>query len=234
MPIPEARLSIYLLMGQSNMAGRGTVEPIDEKPHPRIWAMDEDGQWSPAKEPLHNDKPDRVGVGPGFAFARTVVEDDPSVHIGLVPCAVGGSALARWEKHGDLYIHTIGLWKRATQRGDIAGVLWHQGESDAHQFLTANTYGDRLLRMFHDLRDDLDLPDLPIVVGTLGDHVARHDGYPATGVVNAALRQLPSKMRRVACIEANGLGHIGDELHFDAEAGREFGRRYAEAMLQMR
>lgn len=227
-------LSLYLLMGQSNMAGRGTVAPMDQKTHPRIWMMSESGEWRLACEPLHTDKQEMVGVGPGFAFAKAMIAADPAMQIGLLPCAVGGTPLSRWERHGDLYEHAVMMARRASQRGEIAGMLWHQGESDALQFLTANTYGDRLTRMIHDLRNDLESPDLPVAVCTLGDFLAGRERYPAHGVINAALRKIPSALRRVTCIEASGLGHVGDALHFDSEAARELGKRYAEAMLHMR
>jgi len=61
-----------------------------------------DGRWaSPAQHPLHVDK-SSAGVGPGLAFARDVLEALPANErsIGLVPCAVGGTAIARWEPDG--------------------------------------------------------------------------------------------------------------------------------------
>jgi len=36
-PVPP--LQLFLLAGQSNMAGRGTVEPEDRVPHPRVWLL---------------------------------------------------------------------------------------------------------------------------------------------------------------------------------------------------
>ena len=86
-------LHLYILMGQSNMAGRGTVEAIDSQPHPRVFALKSNNEWGPATEPLHWDKPERIGVGPGYAFGRAMAEQDPSVQIGLIPAAVGGSSI---------------------------------------------------------------------------------------------------------------------------------------------
>ena len=66
-------MHLFLLAGQSNMAGRGEVEAQDRATHPRIWMLDRHGQWVPAADPLHFDKP-VAGVGPGLAFARVLVE----------------------------------------------------------------------------------------------------------------------------------------------------------------
>jgi hypothetical protein len=54
----EPPLHLYLLAGQSNMAGRGDVEELDRTPLPNIFALDANMVWGPAKEPLHFDKPD--------------------------------------------------------------------------------------------------------------------------------------------------------------------------------
>jgi len=48
---------IYLLMGQSNMAGRGVIEAIDTITHPRVLMLEKDKHWVPAKAPIHSDKP---------------------------------------------------------------------------------------------------------------------------------------------------------------------------------
>jgi len=89
----DTRFCLYLLIGQSNMAGRGEVEPEDRVAHPRVLALDRENRWAPAVEPIHFDKP-IAGVGPGRAFGVAMAERDPSVRIGLIPCAAGGSPIA--------------------------------------------------------------------------------------------------------------------------------------------
>ena len=90
--MPE-NLNIFLLMGQSNMSGRGKLEGVQELTHPDIY-MYRDDQWQAAREPLHDDKPEIAGACLGMSFAMSVVEEIGPV--GLVPCAVGGSPLRRW------------------------------------------------------------------------------------------------------------------------------------------
>ena len=87
----KAKLDLYLLMGQSNMAGRGKIGAEDKTPHPRVLVFTLANQWEPAVEPITHDKPRMLGVGPGLAFGKAMAEAEPGVTIGLVPCAVGGT-----------------------------------------------------------------------------------------------------------------------------------------------
>jgi hypothetical protein len=80
------------------MAGRGTVEDRDRKAHLRVLALTRDDAWATAVDPMHLDKPRIAGVGLGTTFGKTVAEALPDATIGLVPCAVGGSSIARWGK----------------------------------------------------------------------------------------------------------------------------------------
>ena len=45
-----AAMKIFLLIGQSNMAGRGLVEAQDQQPHPRVLTLNKEGRWVPAIE----------------------------------------------------------------------------------------------------------------------------------------------------------------------------------------
>lgn len=94
---PAEKLWLFVLAGQSNMAGRGLVEPSDTVPHPRILTVTPDMRWAVAKEPLQLYQPALTGLGPGLAFARALIREvDEDIWIGLIPCAVGGSSTADW------------------------------------------------------------------------------------------------------------------------------------------
>jgi hypothetical protein len=226
-----AQPDIYLLMGQSNMAGRGVVEAEDKPEDPRLLVFNREGKWVVAAEPLHWDKPKIAGVGPGLAFAKAMAAAQPGVTIGLVPCAVGGTPLSRWEHGGDLYKAALARAKAAAATGTLKGILWHQGEGDAHPPLSG-TYAQRLQQMIRDLRADLGTPELPVVVGELGPFLIGKKGSDAQ-TINDALHATAKALPNVACAEATGLKHKGDVLHFDAPSQRDFGKRYAAAMLAL-
>lgn len=230
-------MHLYLLVGQSNMAGRGAVEAVDKMPHPRVWVLNRAGQWVPAAEPLHFDKPDVAGVGPGLAFGKLMAEADTSIVIGLVPCAVGGSAIDSWRPRGyheqtksHPYDDALRRAKLALTAGILHGILWHQGESDSKPELVAG-YEQQLTELIAQFRRELSTPDVPVVVGTLGDfYVAK---IPSAARINAIFQELPNRIPHVACVDASGLTDKGDQTHFNAPSARELGRRYADAIKKL-
>jgi hypothetical protein len=227
---------LYLLIGQSNMAGRGEVGPQDREAYPRVLALDKEGEWVPAVDPIHFDKP-IAGVGPGRAFGKAMAARDLSIRIGLIPCATGGSPISVWQHggfweqtHSHPYDDALERARIAMQRGILKGILWHQGESDSND-VDAGRYEDRLATLIHMLRAELGVPDVPFVCGTLGDFVVA--GNPWARTVNQAMKRVSQRVEHTACVDATGLAHKGDELHFDAASARELGRRYARAMAQL-
>jgi len=230
---PKDKLHVYLLMGQSNMAGRGRMTEADRQPVARVWMLDKENRWVPAAHPLHFDKPQIAGVGVGIDFAKRMCREDPTVQIGLVPCAFGGTPLSRWSKGGDLYENAVARAQVAIKDGTLRGVLWHQGESDAGKPETAATYADRLAKMIGDLRADLKSPRLPFVVGRLGEFYVRSGRSADAETVDAALRDLPQRVENTGCASAEGLEHKGDVVHFNADALGELGKRYAAEMIRL-
>ncbi len=97
-PALKQKFHLYLLAGQSNMAGRGAVEAEDTVINSRVWMLTKDNEWKPAKEPLHFDKPGITGVGPGLAFGKAMAAAGTSIIIGLIPCAVGGTSINLWNE----------------------------------------------------------------------------------------------------------------------------------------
>ncbi len=231
---PKGKVKIYLLMGQSNMAGRGVPEKEDLTPHPRVLMFSQSNQWEIAVEPItRGEKKKTPGVGPGLAFGKTIAETNPEITVALVPCAVGGTPLKRWMPGADLYSNAVVRAKTAAQFGTISGIIWHQGESDAGSKTNATTYGERLAKMITAIRMELKSPQLPFVVGQIGEFNYNRDGNPQPFAreVNETLANISQRVPRTACALSRGLGHKGDQLHFDAKAQRELGKRYAAEML---
>lgn len=232
---PKDKLHVYLLIGQSNMAGRGVLEA--ERPSRlNILKFTPRNAWSVAMEPLHYDKPTIAGAGIGMSFARAMADAEKGVTIGLVPCAVGGTPLQRWMKGGDLYQQALERARIALKNGTLKGILWHQGEADSGTETNARSYADRLTQMIGDLRADLGAGEVPFVAGKLGEFLAPADkeGKPSFWpVVNEQLGTLPSRVPHAAVVNSTGLQHKGDVVHFDTPSLREFGKRYAEAMQKL-
>jgi Carbohydrate esterase, sialic acid-specific acetylesterase len=228
---------LFVLAGQSNMAGRGVVEADDRVSHPRVEMLTRDLVWAPAVDPVHFDKP-AAGVGPGRAFGLAIAAHDGSAQVGLVPTAVGGSPISAW-RPGALYAETgthpyddaLARVRVAQRSGRVRAVLWHQGESDATPALSV-AYADRLRELIARFRADLGEPDLPFLIGQLG----QFEGAPWSAAkvrVDSAQRAVAASMHNVAFVTAEGLVDKGDTLHFDARSARELGRRYAAAYERM-
>ncbi len=231
-PAPDTTFRIYLLMGQSNMAGRGSItEEYKNQQHPHVWMLDKTASWVPARHPLHFDKPKVVGVGPGLAFGIKMAEAHPGSRIGLVPCAVGGTAIERWEPGAydsatktHPYDDALVRIRTAMKSGVICGVIWHQGESNSG---APEGYTDKLETLIRRVREEVKNPRLPFVAGELGTY------RPVYLKMNPVIGQLPSRVPFTAVATSEGLVHKGDTTHFDSPSATLLGERYAVKMLEL-
>src|SRR5690606_585868 len=84
-PTVDTNFHLYLLVGQSNMAGRGQVDSASKTIDSAILTLDSNGAWRYAMDPIHFDK-SFAGVGPGISFAHTMLskEPTPNIRIGLI------------------------------------------------------------------------------------------------------------------------------------------------------
>jgi hypothetical protein len=225
-------LNIFLLIGQSNMAGRGRLDEVPTLRDPQV-SMFRYGRWTVAEEPLHTDKPDIAGVGLGMSFAIELLAHNPGTSIGLVPCAVGGTPLSRWMPEADLYENAVSVTRLALPKGTLSGILWHQGERDSRNPDDANSYGKRFQQMVVRMQMDLSAAHVPVVAGELGSFLQDRDEAQSFTVVNQQLWELERSLPVYGCVSSKGLSDNGDKLHFNAESLREFGRRYARRYIEL-
>lgn len=230
---PDPDFHIYLLIGQSNMAGRGKVDAISKQPRPRIMMFDSTRRFVPATDPLHFDKK-VAGVGPGLSFAENMLPAKKRIKIGLVPAAVGGTSIKAWEPGGydaatrtHPYDEAMVRIKAALRYGVLKGICWHQGEANSGGFAQSPTYISLLAALVQRLRTELNAPNAPFVMGELGYFRPKFRNF------NAMLQQVPDSIPNIAVASAEGLGHKGDTTHFDTPAARELGKRMAVAMKRL-
>jgi hypothetical protein len=232
---PHRDLQIFLLAGQSNMAGRGVIEAQDRVPVPGVFSLNREMKWVPAVDPLHFENPKIDGVGLGRSFARVLLYEHPSYEIGLIPAAVGATNLDQWKRGGALYADAVRRTWEALKSGTLRGILWHQGEGDALTAKDASSYIERWSAFIRDLRADLGAPELPVVVGELCESLYHRPGGRSrfARVVNEQLALLPFNVAHCAFVSSAGLRDKGDSVHFDSPSQRELGRRYAYAFLAL-
>lgn len=216
----------FLLIGQSNMAGRGfinEVEPIDNE---NLFVL-RNGRWRQMYTPVNGDRP-FSGICLAESFADAYAKEH-NVQVGLIPCADGGTSLDQWQVGGLLYDHAVLQVKLAQRTSTIAGVLWHQGEADANPDLYP-LYNEKFKKIVDSLRKDLDLYDVPFIIGGLGDFLKDYISSEFLPLyyekVNEQLKLFAKTNKMVGFAEASGLKSNPDNLHFCANSLREFGIRY--------
>ncbi len=241
--LPEGldRVDVFLLMGQSNMKGRG-VMPDEPLRNPQIIMMHmRTDDWFLARHPLHLvgdprdfSGADNAGVGPGLAFAEALAAARPRTRIALIPCAVGGSNIVQWRKGRKFYDETVRRAELALKQGPkgktrLAGALWLQGESDSTTAEKTQAYPERLAQLIDHLRADTGVPDLPFIACTIGEKKTPE----VRAKLNAVLLGLPELRPHTACVDGRSFAGYVDAVHFDTATQEEHGRRYAAEYLKL-
>ncbi|WP_345685612.1 sialate O-acetylesterase [Novipirellula caenicola] len=245
-----ADYDVYLLAGQSNMDGRGqaselTAEQRQPRDHAIIYYRNppkSSNGWQPlgpgfSIAPKYKGDVPSPTFGPELGFAHEMLKTQPSRRLALIKGSKGGTNLrSDWnpgisgdpETQGPRYrdfVETIQMaTKELNQRGDsftIRGLLWHQGESDSK--LTTEAYQERFLQFVHRLRQDIEVPELPVVVGEVFDNGKRDN-------VRAAIRAIGNRGPGFGLVTSDGTSTWDEGTHFDAASQWLLGQRYAAAM----
>jgi hypothetical protein len=227
-------LDIYLLIGQSNMAGRAPLGPAEKDTIPGVYLFTGTG-WEPAANPLNKYSTVRKSLamqqlGPGYSFARELAACTGH-RIGLVVNARGGTAIEWWEKgytgpnDFNLYEEAVAQMKKAAPYGRLKGIIWHQGEGNQGR---PEQYMPLLKQLVSDLRSDL-RTNAYFVAGELGQW---HSG---TKKINQVISSISSEIEHADYVTTDGLIPLhGDSTnpHFDEHSQLILGQRYADKVLE--
>lgn len=196
--------------------------------------------------------------GPELAFGRRITSLRPSDRIAIIKYTRGGSSLqpgasgfGTWapdfeEGNGiNQYDHALATISHALAHTDIdgdgkadtllpAGIIWMQGESDAHHSQeSADAYAHNLARMMDLLRAALRVDDLPVVIGLITDSGQAEDGsmMDYIGTVQQAQRDFAAGDRCAELVtETRNLAYSDDGWHYDTEGFLRLGAQFAEAV----
>lgn len=221
-----------LMIGQSNMAGRGFLNEVPTICNERIQML-RNGRWQMMAEPINYDRP-TAGVGLAGSFAAMWCMENEDDNIGLIPCAEGGSALDDWAVDKTLYKHAVCQARFAMQDSELLGILWHQGENDGFGG-NYQTYYEKLQVIVNQLRKDLHAEKVPFVIGALGDYLGKSGfGLNCTEyeMVNQELFRFAKEQKHTYFVTAAGLTSNPDGIHLNAVSQRKFGIRYYEAFSE--
>jgi len=248
--IPEefqGKLSLFILAGQSNIAGRGEVPKSGQNANSRAFVFGNDYHWRIAVEPIDDpsNQVDKVsedpdaGFSPALAFATSLLEQRSDMVIGLIPCARGGSSIYEWRRslsENTLYGSCLKRVRAASTMGNVAGILFFQGEADAiapelyqETVLLPNEWGDRFVVLVNNWRDDLGLPELPVVFAQIGANTA-----PDIFVNWAIVKEQQGSVQMPFCvmITTDDLA-LKDAVHFTSESYQTIGKHFAEAYVNL-
>lgn len=218
----------FLMLGQSNMAGRGFIHEVTPIYNERIQML-RNGRWQMMTEPINYDRP-VSGISLAGSFADAWCGQNQEDSIGLIPCAEGGSSLDEWAVDEALFRHAITEAKFAMESSELTGILWHQGESDS---INGNykVYYKKLLLIIEAIRKELNAPDIPIIIGGLGDYLGKEGfGKSCTeyNFIDKELQKFAFEQDNCYFVTASGLTSNPDGIHINAISQRKFGLRYFE------
>ncbi len=239
------QVQLFILAGQSNMSGSSPL-PAQQETHPRIFVFGNDYRWRIGQEPVDGDtgqvdpvsRDRQAGIGPGMAFALSLMKLRPEMAIGLVPCAKGASEIKQWQRNlGDdaLYGSCLKRIRAASTMGIPAGLLFFQGEADAAdpaqapgRSPAAAKYAEKFTDFVASFRKDLAVP-LPVVFAQIGSHTA--PGY-FTNWQLVKDQQESVSFPCTAMIKTDDLP-LMDAVHYTTDSYRTIGSRFADAFTKL-
>jgi hypothetical protein len=235
-PVKE-NIWVFIMAGQSNMAGKGQVESKDTIPHPRILTINKAGNLIVAKEPLHFYEPTRTGLDCGLSFGKELLKNIPdSISILLIPTAVGGSSVSQWIN--DSTYRNVTLFSNFKEKveigkkyGTVYAIIWHQGETDAASVNTIRVYDHQLEILFAKFREETANPRLPILIGGLGSFAKNDESWQE---INRKIKDYLKTDSNSYLISSADLKHKGDSIHFDSEGQRILGQRFANEFIRQK
>lgn len=230
----KENLWVFILAGQSNMAGRGLVEPQDTVPNNRVYTLNKQGNIIFAKEPLHFYEPTMAGLDSGLSFGKALIKHIPdSISVLLIPTAVGGSSISQWLN--DSIHREVKLFSNFKQKaelgmrfGTVKGILWHQGESDA-KTKEAPLYQIKVSELFYQFRKIIGNQETTVVIGQLGSYSTN----PLWSKINDHIKYYVSTDQYSGMINTQDLKDKGDKVHFNSEAQRLMGERFANEFIKI-
>ncbi len=170
---------LFLVTGQSNADGRGSVNVTLAETNPFVGAKFREGQWSKGDDPS-----DSGGKHASpWPLVLNALIPEQKIPMGFVQAAAGSTVVRQWRKGGDYFDRAMTTLHEATDGGmGVKAVLYYQGENDIthhNQFSVLGDYGlykENLMAMLSDFHEALGVPVLVGQITNLLDERERNDG----------------------------------------------------------
>ncbi len=226
---------VFIMAGQSNMAGRALIETQDKIIDQRILSINKNNELILARQPIHFYEGSRNGLDCGISFGKTLLKKIPDdVTILLIPTAVGASSLDQWlndAKHENVQLLSNFREKvqLAKYYGNLKAILWHQGESEAMNKKVID-YNKNLQLLLKKFRKICDNSGLPIIIGELGSYSKNNQYWQ---LINKAIRKVSAKDSHIVSFSTSDLKDNGDKIHFNSQSQRVLGQRFANEYINL-
>lgn len=239
----RSQIPFFLLIGQSNMAGRGNLTELPES----LRASDDRvlvfrDSWITAAEPIHDPddpvfsvKADRGGgVGPGMSFARHLL--GPFARVGLVMCARGGTGIEGWSPDVGAGLLDEALRRKneaVAAEGRFVGIVAAIGEGDTSSEEAAAAWQYRFPALISELRESTDYPVVYSQIGTISEKRRTQREHAYRGWERLQEVQERTHIGNSAMIKTADLPLNPDGLHLSTDGQIRAGKQFAEAALKL-
>ncbi|MEO1493042.1 MAG: sialate O-acetylesterase [Pseudomonadota bacterium] len=229
----SGKVLVFAMLGQSNMIGRSNFDGGPNHPDGvQQWGRTgaAGGTLIPATIPLDHVDPGPTHMGLDISFAEAVLAERPGTCVIFVPGAEGGTGFqtGHWRPGDVRYddaVQRVNDAMAALPGAHLAGILWHQGESDVGNA----AYQSDLDALVVGLRQDITAagPTTPFVVGGLVPGWVQLDS--ARQAVQAVLEGTPTRVPHTGFASTAAITGAGTDIHFTAADLRALGTQYAAA-----
>ncbi len=234
----ESDIHSFLMIGQSNMAGRGEFGETDVIDNDNCFML-RMGLWEKMSEPINPDAPVfcedyHSGISLAASFADSL-QKFTKAKIGLIPCAVGGTKISQWMPGEILFDHAVMMAKLAMHTSCFSGIIWHQGESDCGNDEDVFSYKEKFMTMLSALKKELGTKDIPVIIGELSGNITDMWNVGDRPLkMNEVFLEIAKEVPFCGVASSQGLTLKPDGIHFDSKSCRIFGQRYFEEYLKIR
>lgn len=242
-----SKYKVYILAGQSNMAGVGmnhqlTSEYLGVQEKVKIYAegtVDASlkGVWSPLRPGFGSGS---GCFGPELTFGRDILSAYPDSQILIIKCGWTGTSLqGDWRPPsaggttGALYKNLVETVDKALAALDenidyeLSGMCWMQGESDACNIYPAKEYEDSLTAFINDVRKEFNAPKLPFVIAMIDDS----DVWVENEIVRQAEINISKKVPNVGIFDTKD--YETDGTHYKTQGILDMGSDFAKTITAM-
>jgi len=237
-------INLYIMAGQSNMSGRATY-PVPQMSDSLAFTFGDDFTWCAAREPVdrkcsgtrYADTVNWDGTnaiyGPELSFAVNLRTMRPDYAVGLLPCAKGATDMTEWapiREEGSLWAACVKRAYAAQMYGNVAGLIFWQGESDAISCTLAAEWEDNFTEMVEAYR--VEFGNIPVVFAQLNDH-ADDASHPCWSTLQTEQYSASQNIPNSVMVAMSGLPLQSDGVHHTTAGYTSAGLRLADGLCTL-